>query len=118
VPTIAVIVAYYRFNEPDGVRLFIDRDSGGEDLADLVDTARRRFDDGYTEYIRSGGTRVGAIRLLDRQLRAVRNLSSHDFDTRAAVNVVGGIDLLERLGVLKRDIYNGVYIAVVERQDL
>ena len=114
-PTIAVIVVYYRFNEPDGIRLLIDRDSENENLADVMYEARKRFDEGYAAFIRAGGSRNGAIYLLDRQLREAGRIRSFKLDPISAVNVIGGIDMLERLGALKRDIYNGVYVAFTEK---
>jgi hypothetical protein len=114
VAKIAVIVSYYRFNEPNGIRLLTDRDAENENLADVLRDARRRFDEGYAAFLSAGGDREGAIKLLDRQLREAGKKYMFEIDTVAAINVIGGIDMLERLGALKRDRFNGVYVSFIE----
>jgi hypothetical protein len=106
VPTIAVILAYYRSNEPDGIRFLTDRDSEQENLADVLHMARRQFDDWYSTCLATGGSRVSAIALLDRQLRVTSKVCRFRIDSICAINVIGGIDMLERLGALRRDIHN------------
>ncbi|MEJ1966260.1 MAG: hypothetical protein WDO56_33800 [Gammaproteobacteria bacterium] len=111
---IAVIVSYYQFNEPGGIRLLTDRDAEHENLADVLHGIRNQFDDWYAAYLHTGGNRESAIALLDRQLRAAGRIFRFQIDTMSAINVIGGIDMLERLGSLKRDIYNGVYVAFID----
>jgi hypothetical protein len=111
---IAVIVSYYRFNERDGIRLLTDRDAEHENLADVLEGIRSQFDEWYSEYLGTGGSRESSIALLNRQLRATGKICRFQIDTHYAVNVIGGIDMLERLGALKRDIYNGVYVSFLD----
>jgi hypothetical protein len=114
VAKIALLVSYYRFNEPNGIRLLTDRDAEHENLADVLREARRRFDEGYAAFLSAGGDREGAIKLLDRQLREAGKKYVSEIDTASAINVVGGIDMLERLGALKRNMYNGVYVSFID----
>jgi hypothetical protein len=96
---------------PNGIRPLTDRDAEPENLADVLREVRRRFDEGYDAFLSAGGDREGAIKLLDRQLREAGKKYVFEIDTATAINVIGGIDMLERLGALTRDRFNGVYVA-------
>lgn len=113
-PQIVALLGFYRADEPQGIRTQLTRDHDDENLATELSQIRKRCDEEYAAFLSAGGMQNQAVMWMQWYLRDACRRREYDRDVALSVQVIGIIDLMERIGVLKRDMHNGLYVVFAD----
>lgn len=105
------ISVFWRNDEPDGIGVTLTQNFG--DLDFILNTIVEQWDEMYREAVYHDSTEK-LIQDLLRQLEQLRTVDKQLLDFQAIGILIGSIHLLEKLGRLPKNDFNGVLLAYVE----
>ena len=109
--TLFQISVFWRNDQPDGIGVTLTHDFGDLDL--IFNTISEQWDEMYREAVYHDSTET-LVRDLFVQLEQLRHVHRGAIDFQSVGILIGNIYLLEKLGRLPKNDFNGVLLAYVE----